>query len=161
MNKSIYSLIAAAVMAGAVSANATAQVSVSTPWIRATVPVQKSSGAFMVLTSKQTARLVAVTSPVASAVEMHQSQIRSETQGDLMKMAEVDGIDLPAGKSVNLATGGYHLMLIGLKQQLKEGSTVPLTLVIQGEGGKGKRTQVTVAVPVKALSYAPAHTPEH
>jgi copper(I)-binding protein len=153
MTKSIYSLIAAAVMAGAVSANAAAQVSVSAPWIRATVPVQKSSGAFMVLTSKQDARLIEVTSPVASAVEMHQSQ----QQGDLMKMAQVDAIDLPAGKSVNLATGGYHLMLIGLKQQLKEGSTVPLTLVVQSS--KGKRTQVTVAVPIKALAYAPATPP--
>ena len=153
MTKSIYSLIAAAVMAGAVSANAAAQVSVSRPWIRATVPVQKSSGAFMVLTSKQDARLIEVTSPVASGVEMHQSQ----QQGDLMKMAQVDAIDLPAGKSVNLASGGYHLMLIGLKQQLKEGSTVPLTLVVQSS--KGKRTQVTVAVPIKALAYAPATSP--
>ena len=50
-----------------------------------------------------------------------------EMDGDMMKMQQVDGIDLPAGKGVNLASGGYHIMLIGLKRQLKAGEVVPLT----------------------------------
>jgi hypothetical protein len=158
--------IAALMLAG----SAIAQVTVSGPWARATVPVQKTSGAFMVLQSAQDARLIGVSSPVASAVEIHRSQM----DGNMMKMEQVDEIKLPAGKPVNLATGGYHLMLVGLKQQLKEGSTVPLTLVIQSDksaasgpakaaaNGSSKAAakpapqRLTIQVPVKALTYAPA-----
>ena len=62
-------------------------------------------------------------------------------------------IDLPAGKAVELAPGGYHIMLMGLTRQLKEGETVPLTLVVEHKGGK--RENVDVQVPVKPLSYSP------
>jgi copper(I)-binding protein len=72
-----------------------------------------------------------------------------------MKMHAVDGIALPAGKPVNLASGGYHIMLFDLKRQLKEGETVPLTLVV--EDARHKRADVNVNVPVKPLDYsAPA-----
>ena len=56
---------------------------------------------------------------------------KMEMTGQMMKMREVDGIDLPAGQTVNLASGGFHVMLIGLKRQLKEGDSVPLSLVIE------------------------------
>ncbi len=147
-----------AIAALALAGSAVAQVSVSAPWARATVPVQKTSGAFMVLQSAQDARLIGVSSPVAAAVEIHLSQM----DGNMMKMEQVDEIKLPAGKPVNLATGGYHLMLVGLKQQLKEGSTVPLTLVVQSDkaaakaGAKPAPQRLTIQVPVKALTYAPA-----
>ena len=64
-----------------------------------------------------------------------------------------DAIDLPAGKAVPLAPGGYHVMLMGLKRQLKEGETVPLTLVVEHKGGK--RENVEVQVAVRPLTYAP------
>jgi copper(I)-binding protein len=139
-------MLAAALVSGA----ALAQVTVTDPWIRATVPAQSSSGAFMQLTSKQDARLVGVRTPVAGNAQLHQM----EMQGQSMKMHAVDAIALPAGKAVNLASGGYHVMLFDLKRQLKEGESVPLTLVV--EDAKHKRLDVTVDVPVKPLGYAPA-----
>ncbi|TWI70102.1 hypothetical protein IP91_01182 [Pseudoduganella lurida] len=131
-----------------------AQVTVSDAWARGTVAAARSSGAFMRIESKQDARLVEIQTPVATG-ELHQMAM----QGDRMTMARVDGIDLPAGKPVDLAPGGYHVMLMGLKRQLKEGDTVPLTLVIEKNG---KRENVAVQATVKPLTYvAPASPPRH
>ncbi|RSZ57462.1 copper chaperone PCu(A)C [Massilia atriviolacea] len=143
MKKNIATLIALCALAS----SAFAQVKVDAPWARATVPVQKTSGAFMQLQSARDARLVGASSPVAGTVEMH----KMEMKGDQMKMAQVDAIDLPAGKAVKLASGGYHLMLIDLKRQLKAGDTVPLTLTF--EHPNKQRESMTVEVPVKPLNF--------
>jgi copper(I)-binding protein len=128
-----------------------APVSVSAPWIRATVPAQKTAGAFMQLTSTRPLRLVGVSSPVAGRTEIHQM----EMQGQTMRMHAVDGIDIPANHPVNLASGGYHIMLFELQRQLKEGEQVPLTLRFVDPDRK--QENVTVQVPVKPLGYtAPA-----
>lgn len=144
-------LVTAAVLA-AFSLAAQAQVTVTGAWARATVPAAKASGAFLQVESKTAARLVGVSSPVATA-ELHQMSM----QDNRMAMAHVESIDLPAGKAVQLAPGGYHVMLMGLKRQLKEGETVPLTLVIEGAGGK--RENVEVQVQVRPLTYSPANAP--
>ncbi|WP_426171086.1 copper chaperone PCu(A)C [Pseudoduganella sp. R-34] len=139
-------------MSIAFAASAAAQVTVREPWIRATVPAAQATGAFMELVSKQDARLVEVRSPAAGIIEIHQMSM----QGDRMMMSAVEGIDLPAGKPVALASGGYHIMMMDLKRQMKAGETVPMTLVIQGKGKKQETVQVQV--PVKPLSYtAPKH----
>ena len=137
-------------MAIAFAASAAAQVTVKEPWIRATVPAAKATGAFMVLQSAQDARLVEVKTPVAGLVEIHQMSM----QGDHMMMSAVDGIDLPAGKPVALASGGYHIMLMDLKRQVKDGESVPMTLVFQKKDKK--RESLDVQVPVKPLAYMPA-----
>jgi len=128
-----------------------AQVTVSDPWIRATVPGQKTAGAFMQLRSPKATRLVDVQTPVAGRAEVHQMGMEGQT----MRMQKVDGIYLPAGQTVNLASGGYHVMLFDLKQQLKDGEQVPLTLTFMG--ADKKRENVTVQVPVKPLTYTAAH----
>ena len=128
-------------------AGALAQVTVSDAWIRATVPQAKATGAFMSLTSAQDARLVEVRSDAAGLAQIHQMDMDGQT----MKMRAIAGLDLPAGKTVSLASGGYHLMLMDLKRQLKEGDTVALTLVLQKQDGK--RETMALAVPVKALTY--------
>jgi copper(I)-binding protein len=149
MNKQFFALA----VSFAYAACAAAQVSVNEPWIRATVPAAQATGAFMELVSKQDARLVEVRSPAAGIVEIHQMSM----QGDRMMMAAVEGIDLPAGKPVALASGGYHIMMMDLKRQMKAGETVPMTLVIQKKDKK-KPDTVEVQVPVKPLSYvAPKH----
>jgi copper(I)-binding protein len=137
--------------ASLVTTAAFAQVTVGDPWIRATVPAQKTAGAFMQLRSPKATRLVDVQSPVAGRAEVHQMAMEGQT----MRMQKVDGIDLPAGQSVNLSSGGYHVMLFDLKQQLKEGQQVPLTLTFVG--ADKKRENVTVQVPVKPLTYTAAH----
>jgi copper(I)-binding protein len=146
MKKHLFALIATIALA----ATAHAQTTVTTPWVRATVPQQTASGAFMQVRSADAARLVSVTSPMAASVQLH----KMEMNGQMMKMREVDSIELPAGETVNLASGGYHVMLFGLKRQLKEGDVVPLSLVIERK--KGKRETVAVNVPVKPLTYAGA-----
>lgn len=139
-------------MSIAFAASAAAQVTVREPWIRATVPAAQATGAFMELVSKQDARLVEVRSPAAGIIEIHQMSM----QGDRMMMSAVESLDLPAGKPVALASGGYHIMMMDLKRQMKAGETVPMTLVIEQKGKK--RETVEVQVPVKPLSYtAPKH----
>ncbi|MFL6659827.1 MAG: copper chaperone PCu(A)C [Massilia sp.] len=128
-------------------ASARADLSVTAPWVRATVPAQTNTGAFMRLQSASGTRLVGVSSPVAASVQLHQMAM----QGEMMQMREVDGIDLPAGQGVNLASGSYHIMLIGLKHQLKAGETVDMTLQLQAKGKK--RESVTVTLPVKPLGF--------
>jgi copper(I)-binding protein len=138
-------------LAGLVSLPALAQVSVSDPWVRATVPQQKVAGAFMQLRSAKAARLVGVKTPVAGHVELHQMAMEGQT----MRMRAVESIDLPAGQTVNLASGGYHVMLFDLQRQLKEGEQVPLTLTVVDAAGK--RETVAVSAPVRPLTYkAPA-----
>ena len=151
---SMKKLLVAAMLMAFVGA-AVAQVSVTAPWVRATVPAQKSTGAFMHLQSDTPARLVGVSSPAATTVELH----KMEMSGSMMKMGPVASIDLPAGKAVNLASGGYHIMLTGLMQQLKEGETVTLTLLVEGKGKR--RESVTVTVPVKPMTFVSPAAPAH
>jgi periplasmic copper chaperone A len=138
-------LVAAAVLAVA-SLTASAQTAVKDPWVRGTVPQQKATGAFMQLTSSQGGRLLSAASPVAGIVEIHEMSM----EGNVMKMRAIPGLDLPAGKAVDLKPGGYHVMLMDLKQPLKAGETVPVTLVVEGKDGK--RETIEVKAPVKALA---------
>lgn len=130
------------------AATAQAQLSVKDAWVRATVPQQKATGAFMQLTAASDARLVGASSPVAGVVEIHEMAMVQ----DVMKMRAVASLDLPAGKTVALRPGGYHVMLMDLKGQVKDGDTVPLTLVL--EGRDGKRQNVEVQAPVRPLAAA-------
>jgi copper(I)-binding protein len=132
------------------AACAQAQVTVKDPWIRATVPAAKATGAFMQLQSAQDARLIEVRSSVAGIAEIHQMAM----ENNVMKMQAVTGVDLPAGKPVAFASGGYHIMLMQLKRQLKEGETVPLTLVVQKKDKQLETVEVNVAV--RSLTYSPA-----
>lgn len=143
-----------ALVATVVSATALAQVSVSEPWVRATVPQQKATGAFMQLTAAEDAKLVEVRSPAAKVVEVHEMAM----EGNVMKMRAIPALALPAGKPVALKPGGYHIMLIDLVAPVKEGETVPLTLVVEGKDGK--RTTVDVAATVRPLN-APGVAPMH
>jgi periplasmic copper chaperone A len=122
--------IAAMILCG-LAATAHAQVKIENAWVRSTVPQQKVSGGFLQLTSVKDARLVAVKSSVSGVVEIHEMKM----EGDMMRMRPVQSLTLPAGKKVELKPGGYHLMLMELKQQLSQGQRVPLEFQIE-EGGK-------------------------
>ncbi|MYM34555.1 copper chaperone PCu(A)C [Duganella sp. FT50W] len=127
---------------------ALAQVTVGEPWVRATVAAQQATGAFMTLTATQTTKLVGASSPAAGAVEVHEMKM----DNDMMRMRQLQALDLPAGQAVKLAPGGYHLMLLGLKQPLKDGDKVPLTL--EFEDARKVRSKVVVEAPVKPLNAA-------
>lgn len=123
---------------------------VSNAWVRTPAPGQKVAGAYMDLLSSGAASLTGAASPAAERVEPHSTRLEE----GVMKMRPVKSIALPAGKTVKLAPGGLHLMLVDLKQPLKEGDRVQLTLSIRGGDAT---TQVKVEVPVRAAPGAPKH----
>ena len=143
------------VAAGLVSAAAHAQVSVQDPWVRATVPQQKATGAFMQLTSPAAVKFISASSPLTPSVEVHEMAI----QGDVMRMRQVQSVDLPAGQAVELKPGGHHIMLLDLKAPLAEGATVPLTLLFKDAAGKSGK--IELQVPVRALTSPAAPAGGH
>ena len=122
-------------------------ITVSDPWVRGTVPAQRATGAFMRLQADQDLRLVAASSPVAGVAEIHEMVM----QDNVMKMRRVDGIALSKGKPLELKPGGYHVMLMDLKQPLKAGEQVPLTLTFEG-AAKGKTITKQVQATVQSLA---------
>ena len=134
-----------ATMVLAAGGTAWSQTSVKDPWVRGTVAQQKASGAFMQITSTKGGKLLSVSTPVAGVAEGHEMAM----EGTTMRMRAVPAVDLPAGQAVELKPGGYHVMLMDLKQQLNAGDTVPLTLVV--EGRDGKRETLEVKAPVRPL----------
>lgn len=134
--------VLATLVLAALSAPVAAQVKVADPWVRATVPQQKATGAFMNLTAEKTTRLVEARSPVAGVVEIHEMAL----ENNVMKMRAIPGLDLPAGKAVELKPGGYHVMLMELKEQMKDGQTVPITLVVEDKDKKRQTIEVRALV---------------
>lgn len=127
------------------TATAHAQTTVKEPWVRGTVAQQKATGMFAQITNAQGGKLVSVSSPVAGVVEIHEMVM----DGTTMRMRAIPGLDLPAGKTVVLKPGGYHVMLMDLKGQMKAGDTVDVTLTVEGKDGK--KEQILVKAPVRAL----------
>jgi periplasmic copper chaperone A len=123
-----------------------ADIEVKSAWVRGTVPAQMMSGAFMEITSKSGATLVGVSTPAAEDAEVHEMRL----EGGVMKMRAAPRLALPAGKAVTLKPGGYHIMLMGLKQQLKPGDIVPITLKV--ESANKKVDAVTVNAKVRELT---------
>jgi periplasmic copper chaperone A len=119
-----------------------AQPSIEGAWVRASVPGQLATGAFMRITAKVPTQLVAASTPVAGSAEVHDMKM----EGDVMRMRPTGTLDLPVGKAFELTPGGYHLMLQDLKGPLKVGSTVPITLIFRS--AKGVETRMNLSVPV-------------
>jgi periplasmic copper chaperone A len=121
------------------------------PWARATAPTAPAGGGFLSITNKGTTpdRLIAIRSTVAQQSQLHEMKM----EGNIMRMRELDhGLAIPAGATVTLAPGGYHVMLIGLKTPLKQGSRVPVTLVFEKAGS------IDIELDVQAMgSAAPTH----
>jgi periplasmic copper chaperone A len=134
-----------------IQAQTAADVKIEGAWIRVAVEGQKGTGGFMKLTAPANMKLVAVASPVSGVGEVHEMKM----QGDVMKMAELKGgLELPAGKAVELKPGGFHLMLLDLKQPLKIDSTVPLTLTFANAKGEQSKIEIKVPVAVRAPGSA-------
>lgn len=141
--------VQAALLALVIASPALAQVTVKDAWVRATVTQQKATGAFMQLQAASNSRLVEARSPVAGVVEIHEMAM----EGSTMRMRAVPGLDLPAGRSVEMKPGGYHVMLMDLKAPIVAGQDVPLTLVF--EGADKKRETVEIKASARALGMMP------
>ena len=132
-------------------------VEVKDAWVRTAVPGQRGTGAFMNITAKEGAKLVGVSSPVAGVVEVHEMKM----DNDIMRMRAISALDLPAGKTVALKPGGYHVMLMELKQALPPGSSVPLTLVFRDSKGAESKLALKLTVGSAAPAADAAHSHKH
>ena len=129
-------------------AQAAEVLTVNNPWVRATVPAQQVTGAFMTLTAAVDLRLVAVSSPQAGMIEIHQMTM----ENNVMKMRALpNGMALPKGKAVELKPGGFHLMVMDLKQPMHQGAWLPLSLTVETKDKK--RSTVMVSAEVKSLAH--------
>jgi copper(I)-binding protein len=128
---------------GIVSAQTIDEVVIDGAYVRGVPPGQPNSAAFMKIVNKGSAghALVSGSSPVAEVVELHTHTM----EGGMMRMRQVDKIDLPAGETVSLQPGGLHVMLIGLKQKLVPGEEVELRLKFDDS------SEVTLKAPVRKL----------
>jgi periplasmic copper chaperone A len=123
-----------------------AQVNVSQAWVRATAPGQTTAAVYMQIESKEPAVLVSAASPVAKMAEAHETSV----ENGVTKMRAVERLALPAGKTVELKPGGYHIMLMGLAKPLRPGDKVPITLML--ETPDRKHRNVTVRAQVRELA---------
>ena len=128
-----------------------AHVQADNVWARASVQGQQATGAFMQLTAKEPLRLVGVETPAAAAGEIHEMKM----EGDVMRMRQIDGLDLPEGQMVELKPGSYHIMFQQLKAPLQDGTEVPVSLVFKD--AKGAVSRLHLQVPVKRMAPAAGH----
>ncbi len=117
-------------------------VTVEGAWVRPTVPGQKGTGAFMRITAKEGMKLVGAASPAAGVTEVHEMKM----EGNVMRMRAITALDLPAGQTVELKPGGYHVMLMDLKAALPKDTTVPITLMLRDARGAQQRLELSVPV---------------
>ena len=133
------------------SAFAAEPVTVSNAWVRATVPGQSVAGAYFDISSAAPAALVGVASPDAGKSELHTMTM----EGDVMKMRRVEKIDLPERQTVHLKPGGFHVMLIDIKRELKPGQRVTLKLVVRD--AKGAKSDLEVKADVRSAANPGQH----
>jgi copper(I)-binding protein len=115
-------------------------IKIGHPYARATVAGQPGGAYLKLDNAGADDRLLSAQTELASRAELHSMAM----EGDVMRMRQVDAIELPSGKTVELKPGGLHLMLLGLKAPLKSGDKFPLTLRFEKAG------EVTVTVNVEA-----------
>ena len=127
-------------------------VEIKDVWSRATAPGQQVAGVYFDIESKRGANLVGAQTNLTDRAELH---IMSMDDG-VMRMRQIDSVDLPAGKTVKFKPGGYHVMLLDLKQPLEPGGKFALTLLIEDD--KQEVTRYLVTAQVRNLDGS---NPEH
>ena len=137
MSPKLLALAASLLIAGSAAAQ-TGQIEVKNAWARATPGIAENGAAYLTIVSPVADRLTGVSTPEAKKAELHNMTM----EGGIMRMRPLSGVELPAGQPVTLKPGGTHIMLMGLKQPLKQGESFPLTLSFEKTGSK----EVTVAV---------------
>lgn len=129
-------------------------VEVTDAWARATAPGQRATGVYLQFVARENARLVSLSSPVAGVAEIHEMRL----EGEVLRMRAIDGLDLPAGRKIDLRPGGYHLMLMDLKSGLARNTQVPLTLVFSDSRGVQSKIELSVPVATSAPAGQPVHS---
>ncbi|MFZ4406295.1 MAG: copper chaperone PCu(A)C [Paracraurococcus sp.] len=113
------------------SAQPTGELTITRPWTRAAGQNGTGAGFLGIGNAGRAAdRLIGASAPIARVTEIH-THVR---EGDILRMRPVEAIEIPAGQTVTLQPGGFHLMLIGLKEPLIQGQAVPVTLRFERAG---------------------------
>jgi copper(I)-binding protein len=107
-----------------------APIQIDHVWSRAAMAGQEGAVYLTITDTGAPDTLTGVTTPVATMAELH----RSFNDNGVMKMRPVAAMPIEPGKPITLAPGGYHIMLMGLKQTLKEGDSFPVTLKFSKAG---------------------------
>lgn len=107
-------------------------VQIEKPWARASILKSHPAAAYLTIINRsgEPDRLMTVSSPVAEKVSVHLSEM---TNG-VMRMKPVHSLPLESGAQVTLKPGGLHLMLLKLRNPLREGDKLPLTLTFEVAG---------------------------
>ncbi|NLY63792.1 MAG: copper chaperone PCu(A)C [Alcaligenaceae bacterium] len=150
----------AALFSGAVllSASVQAEVVVENAWVRATVEGQQATGAFMDLTSKKGGKLVEAKSDIAKTVEIHEMAM----ENDVMKMRQIESLDLPENSKVALKPGGYHIMFIDLLERVKENDEIAMQLFVVNTDGSQETIDVkAIAKPLNSVAKASMNGHQH
>jgi copper(I)-binding protein len=137
--------------AGSTVAFSADSVQITNAWVRGTVSGQRGTGAYMDIVSDTPGRILSAASPVAANVEIHNMRM----ENGVMRMSPVKDIALEPGKTFRLAPGSYHVMMMGLKEPLKKGATVPIMLTV--EGADKKIRQIEVKAEVRDLAGSAHH----
>jgi len=136
----------------AVMTPAMAAASVSNAWVRATVQGQTATGAYMVINSDQDLTLVGADLDIAGRASLHEMSMH----GDMMMMMPIESLAIPAGHPVALDEHNYHIMLEDLRQQIKPGEKIGLTLKFIDAKGVAQTVKVAATVRELASQAAPA-----
>jgi hypothetical protein len=137
MRAHLLSVLASAVVAVSLAAcssgGAAAAPTISDAWVRPPAGMDKPAAAYMVITNSagQADALLSVSTPAASSVEIHET---STDASGMTGMHPIARLDVPAGGTVKLAPGGYHLMIMGLTTPLEVGGKLELDLVFEHAG---------------------------
>ena len=145
-------IVASSIAFGAHAADSA--ITIQDPYVRLVPPGIKTTGGFMLIrnTGKADRQLVKAESPAAGTVELH----THINDNGVMKMRAVASIAVKAGAQAELKPGSYHVMLIDLKESLKEGDSIPISLTF--DDGSTFNVQAPVRKPLTGMHESkPAH----
>jgi Uncharacterized protein conserved in bacteria len=135
--------------AAGTKAQSAKKIQVEAPWVREAPPGARVLGAYMTLVngSEQADRLLSVSSPLAGEIEIHRMTVKN----GMMDMEAIPFLTVPAKGEVKLQPGGNHLMIYGMKRELKEGDRLPLELKFEHAG------TLSIDVPVRKVMGKSSH----
>ena len=156
----VAALVMGSVAVGCSSNGGTAEVAITDAWARPSSATASAGAAYMTIQNNGTATdaLVGAGSPAATTVEVHETVVMGSPapgasgDGGMMGMQPVERLEIPAGGSVQLKPGSYHIMLMGLKAPLKKGGMLMLQLKFEHAG------MVEVMADVGDVAEGHAHT---
>ena len=134
----------------ALSRAAEAELGLSNAWVRPTLGAGRTTAAYVTIANMGTAadRLMAAETPGAGSVEIHTSGM----EDGVMRMRRLEGLDIPPGKTITMAPGGFHIMLIDMEEPVQVGTNMPLTLIFESAGSITVEAEVSMTPPASTGS---------